>query len=183
MICARVLLLLLLLPWPGASSADVLSVEGTLDNVGGFPIGVGNGDTIQVAIDYDPETPPQIPGFNAFQGAINSFTMTIPEASISLVGTGQFVNSITLINDSSNAVDSLTFSIDDIAGTTMLGGESVTTMNITFQETLFGGPPDLITTQTSLPSVPLDFETTGMITMGVGMSLTGSRANNFTATS
>jgi hypothetical protein len=106
------LLLSLALLWSGSSRADVLSIEGTLSNVTGFPIGVENGDTVQVAIDYDPETPPQAPGFNGFKDAIHSFTMIIPEASISLVGTGQFVNSVILINDSSDVIDSLSFSID-----------------------------------------------------------------------
>jgi hypothetical protein len=177
------LLLSLALLWSGSSRADVLSIEGTLSNVTGFPIGVENGDTVQVAIDYDPETPPQAPGFNGFKDAIHSFTMIIPEASISLVGTGQFVNSVILINDSSDVIDSLSFSIDNIPGTTMLGGETVTSMNIYLQETELGGPPDLITTDTSLPFVPLDFATTGSITMGVGMSLSGGFANNFIATS
>jgi hypothetical protein len=55
--------------------------------------------------------------------------------------------------------------------------------NINLQETLFGGPPDLITTGTRLPFVPLDFATTGTISMGVGMSLKGRLANSFIATS
>jgi len=179
---ARLLLLLALL-WSGSSWADVLSIEGTLSSVTGFPIGVENGDTVQVAIDYDPETPPRTPGFNGFKNAIRSFTMTIPEASISLLGTGQYVNNISLINDSSDVIDSLTFSIDNITGTTMLGGETVTSMNINLQETLFGGPPDLITTETSLPFTPLDFATTGTIAMGVGMNLSGGLANSFIAAS
>ena len=179
---ARFLLLLALL-WSGNSWADVLSIEGTLSSVTGFPIGVENGDTVQVAIDYDPEAPPRTPGFNGFKDAIRSFTMTIPEASISLVGTGQYVNNISLINDSSNAIDSLTFSIDKITGTTMLGGETVTSININLQETLIGGPPDLITTQTSLPFVPLDFATTGTLLMGAGMNLSGGLTNSFIATS
>jgi hypothetical protein len=174
---------LVALLWSGSSGADVLSIEGTLSSVTGFPIGVEIGDTVRVAIDYDPETPPRTPGFNGFKDAIHSFTMIIPEASISLLGTGQFVNSIILINDSSDVIDSLTFSIDDITGTTMLGGETVTSMNINLQETEFGGPPDLITTETSLPFVPLDFATTGTISMGVGMSLSGDFGNNFIATS
>ena len=55
--------------------------------------------------------------------------------------------------------------------------------NINLQETLFGGPPYLITTQTSLPFVPLYFATTGTISMGVGISLSGGFANSFIATS
>jgi len=179
----QVVLILAMALWTEPGVADVVSFDGTADSVSGFDIGVGIFDVVQVDIDYDPSADPSVPGGMTFPDAINSLTLTFPDAGIEITGTGTIVNNTSLNNDIASAVDGVSWSMfGGLTGTVLINGETAEGMSAGLTETNLVATPDLLTTDLMLPIPPFDLMSEGTIVLAMGLTLTNGNFVSILAT-